>query len=127
MVLEAGHDSAVPPYHGRPPSGFCNSFKIFPSQAATFSPTLRPHKSFRCNTYGSPRKCCKQKGYVLAKPFRCNTYKKPGGASSGSEPGSSQLDFNRAKGAVFHESPFTSHHSHAGRIKAAASQGVLHV
>ena len=36
-------------------------------------------KSFRCNTYGSPRKCCKQRAYVLAKPFRCNTYKKPGG------------------------------------------------
>ncbi len=27
-------------------------------------------KSFNCNTYGSPRKCCKQKTYVLAKPFR---------------------------------------------------------
>src|SRR5713226_550355 len=37
-----------------------------------------PHKSFRCNTYGSPRKCCKQKTYGLAKPFRCNTYKKQG-------------------------------------------------
>ncbi len=36
-------------------------------------------KSFSCNTYGPPRKCCKQKTYGLAKPFRCNTYKKPGG------------------------------------------------
>jgi len=36
-------------------------------------------KSFNCNTYGSPRKCCKQKTYGLAKPFRCNTYKKHGG------------------------------------------------
>src|SRR6266481_1061206 len=36
-------------------------------------------KSFTCNTYGSPRKCCKQRTYVLAKPFRCNTYKKQGG------------------------------------------------
>src|SRR6267378_3720993 len=36
-------------------------------------------KSFSCNTYGSPRKCCKQKTYGLAKPFRCNTYKKQGG------------------------------------------------
>jgi hypothetical protein len=35
-------------------------------------------KSFSCNTYGSPRKCCKQKTYFLAKPFRCNTYKKQG-------------------------------------------------
>src|SRR5258708_802271 len=37
-----------------------------------------PPKSFSCNTYGSPRKCCKQKTYVVAKPFRCTTYKKPG-------------------------------------------------
>src|SRR5712692_8475923 len=36
-------------------------------------------KSFRCNTYRPPRKCCKQKTYALAKPFRCNTYKKQGG------------------------------------------------
>jgi len=35
-------------------------------------------KSFTCNTYGSPRKCCKQKTYGTAKPFRCNTYRKPG-------------------------------------------------
>src|SRR6266852_2858578 len=35
-------------------------------------------KSFSCNTYESPRKCCKQKTYGLAKPFRCNTYKKQG-------------------------------------------------
>ena len=33
-------------------------------------------KSFRCNTYRPPRKCCKQKTYGHAKPFRCNTYKK---------------------------------------------------
>jgi len=36
-------------------------------------------KSFSCNTYGPPRKCCKQKTYSMTKPFRCNTYKKPGG------------------------------------------------
>ncbi len=36
-------------------------------------------KSFRCNTYGSPRNCCKQRTYVLTKSFRCNTYKKPRG------------------------------------------------
>jgi hypothetical protein len=35
-------------------------------------------KFFRCNTYGSPRKCCKQKTYGMAKLFRCNTYKKHG-------------------------------------------------
>src|SRR5258708_35319978 len=35
-------------------------------------------KSFTCNIYGSPRKCCKQKTYATAKPFRC-TYKKQEG------------------------------------------------
>jgi len=38
-------------------------------------------KSFNCNTYGSPRKCCKQRTYFSVKPFRCNTYKKPGEGS----------------------------------------------
>src|SRR6266849_9399711 len=37
-------------------------------------------KSFSCNTYETPRKCCKQKTYASAKSFRCNTYKKQGGA-----------------------------------------------
>ena len=32
--------------------------------------------SFRSNTYDSPRKCCKQKTYSIAKSFKCNTYKK---------------------------------------------------
>src|SRR6266849_7598400 len=36
-------------------------------------------KSFNCNTYGPPRKCCKQKTYCMANSFRCNTYKKVGG------------------------------------------------
>src|SRR6266851_6076686 len=36
-------------------------------------------KSFSCNTYEAPRKCCKQKTYASAKSFRCNTYKKQGG------------------------------------------------
>ena len=47
-----------------------------------------PRKSFSCNTYGSPRKCCKQKTYSMTKPFRCNTYKKQG------VPPSSQLSFS---------------------------------
>jgi len=38
-------------------------------------------KSFSCNTYGSPRKCCKQKTYCQAKSFRCNTYKNTGEGS----------------------------------------------
>src|SRR5216684_8276225 len=41
-------------------------------------PYLPFPKSLSCNTYASPRKCCKQKTYGLAKPFRCNTYKKHG-------------------------------------------------
>src|ERR1700682_479974 len=40
---------------------------------------LVQYKSFSCNTYGPPRKCCKQKTYGLAKSFRCNIYKIPGG------------------------------------------------
>src|SRR5258708_16468222 len=51
--------------------------------------SLRPYflfsKSFSCNTYGSPRKCCKQKTYDPAKPFRCNTYKIQGEGAVGSD------------------------------------------
>jgi len=53
------------------------------SQLSTFNfqpppfPTSR--KSFICNIYAPPRKCCKQKTYSKAKPFRCNIYTKPGG------------------------------------------------
>ncbi len=69
--------------HPRPPASPSNSFKTSPSQDFFFPPTLRPNKSFKCNTYGSPRKCCKQKTYGPANPFRCNTYKNTGGASLG--------------------------------------------
>src|SRR6267378_5668068 len=48
-------------------------------------------KSFSCNTYRSPRKCCKQKTYVPAKFFRCNLQKTGGG---GSRQRSSVLPFN---------------------------------
>jgi hypothetical protein len=48
-----------------------------------FVTSLRPYflssKFFSWNTYGPPRKCCKQKTYSGAKRFRCNTYKKTGG------------------------------------------------
>ncbi len=37
-------------------------------------------KSFTCNTYELPRKCCKQRTYTRPKSFKCNTYKKPVGA-----------------------------------------------
>jgi hypothetical protein len=55
----------------------CSLFVSPDLQLSTFD--FQPHlssKSFNCNTYGSPRKCCKQKTYCTAKPFRCNTYKK---------------------------------------------------
>src|SRR6266850_4559784 len=55
-----------------------NFFRILPSHAVTFSPTLRPRKSFSGNTYGLPLKCCKQKTYGRSKSFICNTYKKQG-------------------------------------------------
>src|SRR5258708_6840713 len=53
---------------------------------STFKPSNLPtfqscFKSFTCNTYRSPRKCCKQKTYGRANSFRCNTYKKQGGTS----------------------------------------------
>src|SRR5712664_271696 len=67
-----------PASHARPPRGPSYSSKIFPSLPVTFLATERPRKSFSCNTYGPPRKCCKQKTYSRAKPFRCNTYKKQG-------------------------------------------------
>ena len=72
-----------PANHARPPGSPSNFFRILPSHTITFSPTIRSHKSFSCNTYEFPRKCCKQKTYSMAKPFRCNTYKKQGvGASA---------------------------------------------
>src|SRR5882724_3191098 len=68
-----------PANHARPPGSPSNFFSILPSHTVTFSPTVHSRKSFSCNTYEFPRKCCKQKTYGGAKPFRCNTYKKQGG------------------------------------------------
>jgi hypothetical protein len=68
----------------RPPGSPSNSSKIFPSKTVTFSPTPRPHNPFSCNTYESPRKCCKQKSYGMANSFRCNTYRKHGGGGHAS-------------------------------------------
>src|SRR6267143_2242730 len=137
MVVLGWHQSRVPlclPLMGaRQAVPITTSKSSHPSQLPSRQ-HLAPHRSFSCNTYESHRKCCKQKTYGLAKPFRCNTYKKPGVPPYGSEAGSSQLDFNRAKGAVFHESQVTSHQpaptlsgSLAGRIGAAAVQGVPNV
>ena len=52
------------------------SYRFKNSAGRVYSPCLNP---FSRNIYGSPRKCCKQKTYGLAKPFTCNTYKKHGG------------------------------------------------
>ena len=52
---------------------------VFPTGPCPLITAHSCFKSFSCNTCGSPRKCCKQKTYGLAKPFRCNIYKKQGG------------------------------------------------
>ena len=54
---------------------------LFPTDHRPLTTARYCFKSFSCNTYGSPRKCCKQKTYSKTKPFRCNTYKKQGGTS----------------------------------------------
>jgi hypothetical protein len=70
----------------RPPSIPSNSFKIIGTHEVTFSRTGRLRKSFSCNTYGSPRKYCKQKTYCKANSCGCNTYKKQGGRGLGCLP-----------------------------------------
>ncbi|SRR6267142_219150 len=77
--IPALSERRVPANYARPPDSPSNFFKISSSHPITFSPTLRPRKSFSGNTYGLPRKCCKQKTYGRAKSFICNTYKKQGG------------------------------------------------
>src|SRR5216684_5865696 len=52
--------------------------KSFPYLVTSLRPCFLFLKSFICNTYVPPRKCCKQKTYAQANPFRCNTYKKHG-------------------------------------------------
>src|SRR3989475_4270547 len=68
-----------PANHARPSRAPSNPLKIFPPASVIFSPTARAPNSFSCNTYGFPRKCCKQKAYGRSKSFSCNTYKKHGG------------------------------------------------
>src|SRR5882724_6549884 len=60
----------------RPSGSSSNSSKISPSQAVAFSPTLHPRRPFSGNTYGFPRKCCKQKTYTISKSFSCNRVEK---------------------------------------------------
>jgi len=76
------HDLPCPASHGRPPSSPSNPSKVLPSQTVTFSPTDHPCKPFKYNTYGPPRKYCKQKTYGKPKSFKCNTYKKQGVAAT---------------------------------------------
>jgi hypothetical protein len=73
-------------------------------------------KSFTCNTYGPPRKCCKQKTYGQAKPFRCNTYRKHGGWATASSAASHSplLSCSCAQALSFH----TLAHSLAPRKKS---------
>src|ERR1700682_1950560 len=54
------------------------SFVISTHKMLSFCTILVHSKSFSCNTYESPRKCCKQKTYGVVNPFSCNTYKKQG-------------------------------------------------
>jgi hypothetical protein len=75
------HHPAALANHGRPPSSPSNASKIFLSPPITFSPTVRYSKSFKCNTYKFPRKCCKQTTYSKINSFKCNTYKKQGGGA----------------------------------------------
>jgi hypothetical protein len=65
---------------GIPPFSVSPTFRRGDDPLSDFGllPLLRVPNSFICNTYGPPRKCCKQKTYVNAKSFRRNTYKKPG-------------------------------------------------
>src|SRR5216683_2846129 len=52
---------------------------VYPRSPAFQRSSSDVPKSFICNTYALPRKCCKQKTYDRAKSFSCNTYKKQGG------------------------------------------------
>ena len=62
--------------------GGCTPFFPFPLHRYLVPSYIPLSKPFTCNTYESPRKCCKQKTYDLSqistKPCRCNTYKKHG-------------------------------------------------
>src|SRR6266446_4635992 len=91
----------------RPPGSPPNSFKIIGFHEVTSSPTVRLRKSFTCNTYGSPRKCCKQKTYRRANSFRCNTYKKQGGGRWAPGSACPERSSRRVRWASFRY-PFTS-------------------
>jgi|SRR5882762_5697267 len=89
---------ARPDFVGERPPGAEGFLSIvFPTDPC---PLITAHsclKSFSYNTCESPRKCCKQKTYALAKPFRCNTYKIQGECPSAPVPQRSDvLTFRRS-------------------------------
>ena len=59
----------------------CTATEGVPSLHSDFAPFWCNLNLFRINTYGPPRKCCKQKTYAKANPFRCNAYTKSGGGA----------------------------------------------
>ncbi len=69
------------PFRNSPLATLLHESHVSHAPAGRKNPLPAAHyclKSFSCNTYESPRKCCKQKTYAKAKPFRCNTYTKQG-------------------------------------------------
>ncbi len=79
---------------------------LFPLHRYLVPPYILFSKSFNCNTYGSPRKCRKQKTYGVNKPFRCNTYKKQGGGLLDSGPLNSSFATRRCNQVLsFHTLP----------------------
>src|SRR6266481_5596961 len=52
-----------------------SSESVHPTQLL-FRQQSTPVSPFSCNTYGPPRKCCKQKTYGRTKSFRCNRVEK---------------------------------------------------
>src|SRR5260370_42591615 len=62
----------------RPPGSPSSYLKIIGPHKVTCSPTVRVRKSFSCNTYGFPRKCCKQKTYGRLTPLDATLTKNRG-------------------------------------------------
>src|ERR1700737_3030471 len=71
--IRSAHSASAPSFP------FLSTFNFGLSTSRLHSSCPLSFKSFSCNTYASPCKCCKQNIYCLTKSFRCNTYKKPGG------------------------------------------------
>jgi hypothetical protein len=68
--------------------GGYSCFKSAHYLVTSLPPCFLFSKSFSRNTYGSPRKCCKQKTCTSANLFRCNTYIKYGVGASPISPSS---------------------------------------